>query len=61
MAYNLLFNVLRTSLNTILHKGLHLQPYKTNMGQHVTPPTHCVQYPKEMKLTGQLIARTYPQ
>ena len=31
------------------------------MGQHVTPPTHCVQYPKEVILTGQLVAWTNPQ
>ena len=31
-----ILNVLRTSLNRILHKDLHLQPYKTQYGQHVT-------------------------
>ena len=42
-----ILKVLRASLNRILHKDLNLQPYKTNMGQHVTPPTtHCVQYAK---------------
>ena len=56
-----ILNVFRTSLNRILRKYLQLQPYRTNMGQHVTPPCHCVQYPKEVRLTGQLVAQTYPQ
>ena len=58
-----ILNVLRTSLNRT--KICIYNCTKTNMGQHVTPPWCSVceifGYPKEVTLTGQQVARTYPQ
>jgi hypothetical protein len=58
----------RTSLTRILHKNLHLQPYKNQQGAtcHTSNDSLCsvceiFGYPKEVTLTGPLVARTYPQ